>query len=186
LQKTYVHAKVHSWLAVTYPLQKLISANSTTFDNHKKDNYFRVSLRTLLCVKMFQFPNFDWLFEEWPELSIRIASAVVLTALLASIFYIFLQYRKPKNAASRHRRAILHYECFNGFSTPPHINCQNGKCLCCPKAKQMALGTIVAMSGDLPSKRIIFLRRPVTTPKKNRNAPLKAGSSAKTSILTTV
>ncbi|KRX78305.1 hypothetical protein T06_8623, partial [Trichinella sp. T6] len=47
LQKTYVHAKVHSWLAVTYPLQKLISANSTTFDNHKKDYYFRVSLSTL-------------------------------------------------------------------------------------------------------------------------------------------
>ncbi|KRY19486.1 hypothetical protein T12_13832 [Trichinella patagoniensis] len=135
---------------------------------------------------MFQFPNFDWLFEEWSELNIRIASAVVLTALLASIFYIFLQYRKPKNAASRHRRAIFHQECFNGFSTPPHINCQNGKCLCCPKAKQMTLGTIVAVSGDLPSKRIIFLRRPVITPKKNRNAPLKAGSSAKTSILTTV
>ncbi|KRX78321.1 hypothetical protein T06_10475 [Trichinella sp. T6] len=117
---------------------------------------------------MFQFPNFDWLLEEWPELNIGIASAVVLTALLASIFYIFLQYRRPKNAALRHRRAILHHECFNGFSTPPHINCQNGKCLCCPKAKQMALGTIVAMSGDLPSKRIIFLRRPVTTSKNNQ------------------
>ncbi|KRZ49129.1 hypothetical protein T02_15599 [Trichinella nativa] len=176
LQKTYVHAKVHSWLAVTYPLQKLISANTLPF----------LTNRTLLCVKMFQFPNFDWLFEEWPELNIRIASAVVLTALLASISYIFLQYRKPKNAALRHRRAILHHECFNGFSTPPHINCQNGKCLCCPKAKQMALGTIVGMSGDLPSKRIIFLRRPVTTSKNNRNAPQKAGSSAKTSILTTV
>ncbi|KRX22100.1 hypothetical protein T07_6096 [Trichinella nelsoni] len=135
---------------------------------------------------MFQFPNFDWLFEEWSELNIRIAGAVVLTALLASIFYMFLQCRKPKNTPSRHRRAIFHRECFDGFSTPPYENCQIGKCLCCPKAKQMALGTIVAVHGDLPSNRIIFLKRPVTASKKNRNAPSKAGSGAKTSCLTTV
>ncbi|KRY33111.1 hypothetical protein Tsp_05516 [Trichinella spiralis] len=205
LQKTYVHAKLHSWLAVTYSLQKLISTNSTvegsasaTLDNHKKDNYFRLYINRicdqlclfdeqnapLLSVKMLQFPNFDWLFEEWSELNIRVASSVVLTALLASIFYIFLQCRKPKNATSRHRREIFHQECFNGFSTPPYINCQIGKCLCCPKAKQMALGTIVAVHGDLPSNRIIFLKRPVTTSKKNRDAQPKAGSGAETSRLT--
>ncbi|KRY56894.1 hypothetical protein T03_7245 [Trichinella britovi] len=59
LQKTYVHAKVHSWLAVTYPLQKLISTNSTTFDNHKKDNYFRIGLSYILTEFVISFAFFD-------------------------------------------------------------------------------------------------------------------------------
>ncbi|KRX75520.1 hypothetical protein T06_16864 [Trichinella sp. T6] len=142
--------------------------------------------------KMFQFLNFDWLFVERLPIPFVIAFVIIFMAMLAAALHLLLLYRRVRrirkgwrNPAALRRQAIKNANRFNVVPSPPDFNFLRGEYFYCPKEKELAFGKVVAVGKDPKMNRKLLLIEPVTTSKKNRDAPPMAGSGATTSSLTT-
>ncbi|XP_003368861.1 conserved hypothetical protein [Trichinella spiralis] len=140
---------------------------------------------------MFQFLNFDWLFEKRFPFAIVIASVILFIAIFAIAFHLFSLFRRVrkirkvwKNPAALRRETMRNANRFNVVPSASFSNLQRGEYLYCPKEKEMAFGKVVAMGKDPKFNRKLMLIEPVTTSRKNRDAQPKAGSGAETSRLT--
>ncbi|KRZ93242.1 hypothetical protein T08_15296 [Trichinella sp. T8] len=142
--------------------------------------------------KMFQFLNFDWQFVKRLPIPFVIAFVIFFMAMLAAALHLLLLYRRVRrirkvwrNPAALRRQAIKNANRFNVVPSPPYFNLPRGEYFYCPKEKELAFGKVVAAGKDPKMNRKLLLIEPITTSKKIRDAPPKAGSGAKTSCLTT-
>ncbi|KRX22064.1 hypothetical protein T07_9084 [Trichinella nelsoni] len=142
--------------------------------------------------KMFQFLNFDWLFEKRFPFAIVIASAILFIAMFGIALRLFLLFRRVRRIRKVWRRpAVLRRKAIrnaNRFKVVPpsaYSKRSRGEYFYCPKEKEMAFGKVVAMGKDPKFNRKLMLIEPVTTSRKNRDAQPKAFFGAATSRLTT-
>ncbi|KRY13290.1 hypothetical protein T12_298 [Trichinella patagoniensis] len=110
---------------------------------------------------------------------IRMATAIQCIAMVVAILYLFLQYRKAKNAVWRRRRAIRHHQvlkdigCFKWVPLRFYSKVPSGEYLCGRNGQQMAFKKIVAVRRDPPLNRIMEQMKPVKISRENRIVPPK-------------
>ncbi|KRY08875.1 hypothetical protein T12_2121 [Trichinella patagoniensis] len=107
------------------------------------------------------------------------ATAIQCIAMVVAILYLFLQYRKAKNAVWRRRRAIRHHQvlkdigCFKWVPLRFYSKVPSGEYLCGRNGQQMAFKKIVAVRRDPPLNRIMEQMKPVKISRENRIVPPK-------------